>query len=241
MAETKNLKLKFMKSLMRKFLHYFPLRRSPHGLRDRSWLERIKTPSYQNWFIGIGIAILLTLLLSPSLTLRLKDYKVGDIATKEIKSTQDLLIEDERSTQEKRAEAERSVLSIYDYDPMVLSDAEHRVRTTFESLAASFQRGEKENDQIGLRRKEWESTLRLSLAPKEWQTLEKEGFNPTLGEAALKLISPILKKGVVNDKDLLDPDAERGIVIRKIQPRGERKSFPPFSFFDFKEETTKVR
>jgi len=241
MGKAKNLKLKFMKPLVKKFLHYFPLRKSPNGLRDRSWLEKIKTPSYQNWFIGIGIAILLTLLLSPSLTLRLKDYNVGDIATKEIKSTQDLLIEDEKSTQEKRAEAERSVLSIYDYDPMVLRDAEHRVRTTFESLAASFQKEEKENNQIGLRRKEWDSTLRLPLTPQEWQTLEKEGFNPSTGEAALKLISPILKKGVVNDKDLLDPDADRGIVIRNIQTRGERKSFPPFSFFDFKEAKTKVR
>jgi len=37
---------------------------------------------------------------------------------------QDLLVEDEKSTQEKRAEAERSVLSIYDFDPAVLSDSE---------------------------------------------------------------------------------------------------------------------
>src|SRR4030042_1961008 len=230
-----------MKSLTRKFLHYFPLRRPPNGLRDRSWLERIKAPSYQNWFIGIGIAILLTLLLSPSLTLRLKDYKVGDIATKEIKSTQDLLIEDEKSTHEKRTEAERLGLSIYDYDPMVLSDAEHRIRTTFGSLAASFQKEEKEIDQNGLRRKEWDSTLRLPLTPKEWRALEKERFNPAIGETALKLITPILKKGVGNDKDRLDPDAERGIAIRDIQTRGERKSFPPFSCFDFKEAKVKVR
>src|SRR4030042_2509010 len=152
MGSAKNLKLKFMKPTIRKFLNNCPFTKSSNGLRDRSWLEKIKTPSYQNWFIGIGIAILLTLLLSPSLTLRLKDYNVGDIATKEIKSTQDLLIEDERSKQEKRAEAKRLGLSIYDYDPMVLSDAEHRVRATFESLAASFQKGEKETDQIGLRR-----------------------------------------------------------------------------------------
>ena len=64
---------------------------------------------------------LLSLLLSPSLQLlRVKDYNVGDIATKEIKSNQDLLVEDEKLTQEKRIEAERSVLSVYDYDPSVL-------------------------------------------------------------------------------------------------------------------------
>jgi len=230
-----------MKAFIKKFILNLPFLKTPSDLRDRLWLERIKAPSYQKWFIGIGIAILLTLLLSPSLTLRLKDYKVGDIVTKEIKSTQDLLVEDEKSTQEKRAEVDRSVLSIYDYDPMFLSDAENRIRTTFGSLAASFQRGEKENNQIGLRRKEWESTLRLPLTPKEWQALEKVHFNPAVGEAALRLIAPVLKKGVVNDKDLLDPDADRGIVIRNIQTREERKSFPPFSFFDFKEAKAKVR
>ena len=230
-----------IKASIKKFILDLPFLKTPNDLRDRSWLERIKTPSYQKWFIGIGIAIIFTLLLSPSLTLHLKEYKVGDIATKEIKSTQDLLVEDEKSTQEKKAEAERSVLSVYDYDPMVLSDAEYRIRTIFGSLAASLQKGEKENDQNAMRRKEWDSTLRLPLTQREWQVLEKERFNPAIGEAALRLVAPILKKGVVNDKDLLDPDADRGIVIRNIQTREERKSFPPFGFFDFKEAKAKVR
>ncbi len=210
-------------------------------MRDRSWLERIKTPSYQKWFIGIGIAILLTLLLSPSLTLRLKEYKAGDIATKEIKSTQDLLVEDEKSTQEKRAEAEKSVLSIYDYDPAVLSEFENRVRSTFQTLSASFQKVEKGVDQNALRKRGWDSSLRVPLTQREWQILEKERFNPGIGESALKLIAPLLKKGIVNDKELLDPDAEKGILIRNIQTREERKSFPPFTFLDFKEARAKLR
>jgi putative nucleotidyltransferase with HDIG domain len=230
-----------IKASIKKFILDLPFLKTPNGLRDRSWQERIKAPSYQKWFIGIGIAILLTLLLSPGLTLRLKEYKVGDIATKEIKSNQDLLVEDEKSTQEKRAEAERSVLSIYDYDPAVLGDAENRTRSTFESLAASFQKMEKGANQSALRKKEWDSSLRVPLNQREWQILEKERFNPAIGEAALKMIAPILKKGVVNDKDFLDSDAERGIVIRNILTREERKSFPPFGFFDFKEAKAKVR
>jgi putative nucleotidyltransferase with HDIG domain len=230
-----------IKASVKKFILDLPFLKTSNGLRDRSWLERIKTPSYPKWFIGIGITLLLTLLLSPSLTLRLKEYRVGDIATKEIKSTQELLVEDEKSTQEKRAEAERSVLSIYDYDPAVLSEFENRIRSTFASLAASFQKVEKGVEQNALRKKEWDSSLRVPLSQREWQILEKERFNPAVGEAALKLIAPILKKGVVNDKDLLDPDAEKGIVIRNIQTREERKTFPPFTFLDFKEARTKLR
>ena len=230
-----------IRTSIKKFILDLPFLKTPSGLRDRSWLERIKTPTYQKWFIGLGIAIILTLLLSPGLTLRLKEYQAGDLANKEIKSTQDLLVEDEKSTQEKRTEAERSVLSIYDFDPAVLTESENRIRSTFESLAASFKKVEKGVDQTALRKKEWDSFLRLPLTQREWQILEKERFNPAIGEAALKLIAPILKKGIVNDKELLDPDAEKGIVLRNIQTREERKTFPPFTFLDFKEARAKLR
>lgn len=230
-----------MKRLIKKLVRHLSPKKTTNGRREQSWLERMRTPLYQKWFIGIGTALLLTLLLSPTLQLPLKEYRVGDVAHKEIKSTQDLLVEDEKSTQEKRIEAERSVLSVYDYDPAVLSEAENRVRSTFESLATSFQKSERGVDQSALRKKAWESSLRIPLTQREWTILEKERFKPPIGEAALKLISPILKKGVVNDKDLLDSDSDKGVVIRNIQTHEERKSFPPFTFLDFKEARTKLR
>ena len=230
-----------MKRFIKKFARYLSLFKTPNGLRHRLWLERIKTPTYQKWFIGIGTALLLTFLLSPTLQLPFRDYQVGDIVHKEIKSAQDLLVEDEKSTQEKRIEAERSVLSVYDYDQAVLTDAENRVRSTFESLATSFRGTEKGADQNTLKKKEWESSLHLPLPQWEWTILVRERFNPSIGEAALKLIAPILKKGVVNDKDLLDPDSDKGVMIRNIQTREERRNLPPFNFLDFKEARAKLR
>ena len=229
-----------MKRFVKKFARYLSLFKTANGLRHRLWLERIKTPTYQKWFIGIGTALLLTFLLSPTLQLPFRDYQVGDIVHKEIKSAQDLLVEDEKSTQEKRIEAERSVLSIYDYDQSVLTDAENRVQSTFESLAISYRGTERGIDQNALK-KGWESSLHLPLPQWEWTILVRERFNPSIGEAALKLIIPILEKGVVNDKDLLDPDSDKGVVIRNIQTREERKNLPPFTFLDFKEARAKLR
>ncbi|MGA2514935.1 MAG: HDIG domain-containing metalloprotein [Thermodesulfobacteriota bacterium] len=230
-----------IKTSIKKFILNLPFLKTTNGLRDRSWLERIKTPSYQKWFVGIGMAILLSLLLSPSLTLHVKEYRVGDIVTKEIKSNQDLLVEDEKLTQEKRTDAERSVLSVYDYDPFVFSDADQQIRSAFGALAASFQKREKGTDQEAIRKKEWDASLNLPLTQKEWRALEKERFKPTVAEAVLKLIAPILKKGIVNDKELLDSDAEKGIVIRNIQTREERRNYPPFNFSDTKEARAKIR
>jgi len=230
-----------MKPFVKDLLRFFPFIKTSNGMRDRSWLERIRTTTSQKWVIGIVTALLLTLIISPSLQLPLKEYKAGDIASKEIRSSQDLLVEDEKSTQEKRTEAEKSILAVYDYDPAVLTDAENRIYSAFESLAGSFQKKEKGVDQSALRKKEWESSLRIPLSQTEWQLLEKKRFHPSVGEAAIKLISPILKKGVVNDKELLDPDAMKGIAIQNIQTREERTNLPPFTFLDLREARSGLR
>jgi putative nucleotidyltransferase with HDIG domain len=192
-------------------------------------MRKIKDPGHQKWFIGIGTSILLTLLLSPSLQLPLKRYSVGDIATKEVKSTQDLLVEDQRSTHEKRSEAERSVFPVYDYDPGILIDAENRLQTAFTSPAPSVKKAD------------WESSFRFTLSQREWQVLEREKFNPFIGEASLRLIAPLLRRGIINDKDLLDPDASKGMSIRNIQTREERRDVPPFNFVDLKEAKARLR
>ncbi len=230
-----------MKPFIKKLIKHLPFYKTSNGTKPLRWLDRIRMPLYQKWLIGIGTALLLTLLISPSLKFHIKDYKIGDIAHKEIKSPQDLLVEDEKSTYEKRLEAQRSVLPVYDYDPGVLTDAENRIRSAFELLSSSSRMGGKRPEETLKRRNEWDSTLRIPLSPLEWSILERERFNPSIGENALKLLSPLLKRGIVNDKDLFDPDSDKGVTLRNIHTREERKSLPPFSFLDMKEARAKLR
>jgi len=225
---------------LKKWIGFFSTSKTISGLRDPSWLVRMKTPNYQKWIIGIVTALVITLVLSPSFHLGFKEVHVGDIATKEVKSAQDLLVEDEKSTGEKRAEAERSVLSVYDFDPSVLADAEARIRSAFQK-GAPPPKGEKGLDKSINPRNEIETTLRLSFTSSEWGLLEKKRFNPSIAEAALKLITPVLKKGVIADKDSLDPDADKGIFIRDIHTRSDRRDLPPFNFLDVKEARGNLR
>ncbi len=109
-----------MNPLQKKWSAHFSFRKASNGSQKPSWIERVKAPSFQKWAIAVGATLVITLLLSPNLQLPPKHYEIGDIAIREIRSTQDLLVEDERSTIEKRQESERSVLSVYDYDPELL-------------------------------------------------------------------------------------------------------------------------
>ena len=229
-----------MKPFMPKWLRPFSPRQTSNGKRDVSWLERIKTPSYQTWLIGIGTALILSLLLSPSFELRIKEYRVGDIATKDLKSTYDHLVEDQKSTQEKRLEAEKTVLSVYDYDPGVLTGLENQIRSVFKPETSPTAKGDKELSEDKTKR-ESELLLRTFLSTREWQILEKEQFSPSIGDALLKLLSPPLRKGVVNDKDLLDPDATRGLTLRNIESREEKRITPPITVLDLREVKTRFR
>src|SRR4030042_6300888 len=101
-----------MNPYLKKWIGFFSTSKTIPGRGDPSWLERIKTPEYQKWIIGIATALAVTLFLTPSFHLRFKEYTVGDIATKEVKSVQDLLVADEKSPQENPAAAARILFSI---------------------------------------------------------------------------------------------------------------------------------
>lgn len=242
-ASVQNIELPLRKGtmkLIKKLSSLFRSRQGNSGPKRSYWREKVHSPSYQKWLIGLTTALLLTLLLLPTLSLPIREYKVGEIATKEIKSAQDLLVEDENSTKEKRIEAEKSVLSVYDYDPNLLVDVENRIRSTFISLSSSLEKGKNHESEIQ-RQREWEASIRLPLNLNEWHLLEREKFNPALGERILKLISPLFIKGIVSDKDLLDSEAMKGVVIRNIQTRLEKKDVPPFNFLDYKEAKSILR
>jgi membrane-associated HD superfamily phosphohydrolase len=77
---------------------------------------RIK-PEYRKWMILIGLSIITSLLLFPNILVRPHQYALGDVADHDIKATRDFLVENEALTEEKRQEAVRKVLSVYDFDP----------------------------------------------------------------------------------------------------------------------------
>jgi putative nucleotidyltransferase with HDIG domain len=220
-----------------KLFRPFSRRPAPNGRKPLAWAERIRDPQIHKWMIGVGTALVLALFLSPSLQLRIRSYRVGDIATREIKSPYDLLVEDQKSTEENRREAEGSVLSVYDYDPVVLTDAERLVQSTFTGSPGSPKKGTP-GANAG---QESESSLRPLLTSREWRILTKERFNPSLGEAILDLVTPVLRKGIVSDKELLDPDAEKGIVERNVQTREERTLASTSSLLDLREAKARIR
>lgn len=217
-----------MEKIIKNFIHLLqPIQNNM--VKKGLWVKKLKVQYYQKLFIGIVTAFIITLLISPTMQHGLKEYKLGDIAIKDIKSQQDLLVEDEKSTMEKKLEAEKLVLPIYDYDPTPRIEAEAFIKFLLKT-------GEESK-----LRKEWESYLHIPLSQTEWNILEKEKLNPRIRETFSNVVIPILKNGIINDKNLLEVEPNRGIIIRDIQTHQERRDDPPFRFLDLKEAKNKLR
>ena len=63
------------------------------------------------------LVVLLTIIIVPKGVLTPVEFSPGDIAPRDIKAPRDLLIPDEDLSEQKRNDAEKSVASLYDYDP----------------------------------------------------------------------------------------------------------------------------
>ncbi|PJB39341.1 MAG: hypothetical protein CO106_11300, partial [Deltaproteobacteria bacterium CG_4_9_14_3_um_filter_44_9] len=82
-----------------------------------SSFEIFKNPLFQRWLMAILLGVFVTFFLYPNAELPSIHYEPGDIASKNIKSPQDLLIEDKESTDQRIKEAEKGVIVVYDFDP----------------------------------------------------------------------------------------------------------------------------
>ncbi|UCD71472.1 MAG: HDIG domain-containing protein [Syntrophobacterales bacterium] len=180
-----------------------------------------RNPTAQKWMIGITSTIILALLLSPTIRLPSEQYRIGDVASADIKSTQDFLVEDENATLVKRDEAKMAVLSVYDYDPSILQKAMEKTRASF-----SFMRDYVEFDEVrgqeAERGKELGKLLGVTFTSKEFDVLAKTAFGQSVEDVIIGFVQPLMRKGIVGDRDFLAQEKGRGIVVRNVQTQTER-------------------
>lgn len=178
-------------------------------------------PTVQRWMIGVTSTMILALLLSPAIQLPSEHYQIGDVASVNIKSTQDFLVEDESATLTKRVEAEMAVLSVFDYDPSILQKTMGKIRVSLSLMREYTERNEvmgREEE----RRKELEELLGVILTAKEFDLLARSGFDQSIEDAMLGLVQPFMNKVIVGGRDFLAQEKAKGIVVRNIQTQTER-------------------
>jgi len=89
--------------------------------------EHLARPSVRQRILMAASSLLVAALATPDLRFPVKIPRVGEVATQDLKSPGEFLIEDVESSRSKRKEAGEAVRAVYDLDAGVAAEADVRI------------------------------------------------------------------------------------------------------------------
>lgn len=176
---------------------------------------------------GAGMALLLAVVLVTHKFQAFPSYKVGDIAEADIRSSQELWLEDLASTQAKREQVMTSVPAVFDSDASLLAEVESDIQQTFARGREILQQYEKrERTKLPSRldyRKNgtlWREVKgALGDTPRErvLQIFFQEAFSDVLRDKLLNLYREAVQVGVVQSRDSLLRNQQGSIRLHNLK------------------------
>ncbi|HJV35701.1 HDIG domain-containing metalloprotein, partial [Geomonas sp.] len=159
-------------------------------------------------------ALFLTLLILPSPQFFSANYREGDIATSDIRATQDYLIEDLLLTEKKRNEAESHSPFVYSLDPNANIEIVRRFEDALRLI--NDRRGERDHgfSQVA-------GALQVDLTSREFGALshisQERAFLSELG----RQVAPLYRMRIVADRQKFEADRHHGIQV--IDPSSKQE------------------
>ncbi|WP_321494570.1 HDIG domain-containing metalloprotein [uncultured Desulfobacter sp.] len=157
------------------------------------------------------------------------NYKIGDVAARDIKATKDFFIEDKATNLAKMSQAKTSIRAVYDFDADQLNDitagiasAMHAGQQMFQSQDIGTPDPPEPTFSMAMAFKpEFEKKMGVEISNGAFQILFKEKFSEDITEYLGAIMEEILITGVVGNKEILLAEEEKGITLRTIQSHEE--------------------
>jgi putative nucleotidyltransferase with HDIG domain len=190
-------------------------------LRSRHpWRRALETPAL--WvvlFLVVG-----TWTLMPGAFLFSSRAVPGAIAAHDYVASRDLLISDEDATRAKQSQVREGVLPVYDLDPGVVGDLDHRIEQLFLRGRRLVARPADESPSPPLpeSRPVAQELLKtaapdqLRIVAQQVDLLVRKRFSPQLEERLRAVAARALRRGVVGNKSLLLEHRMRGVTLRDL-------------------------
>ena len=189
----------------------------------------------QNPFIFLFIFVLilaysLSYLPSKSLPIPIE----GEIADSDIAAPEHLTIEDQETTEKKRAEAAEAVLSVYTFDPTVFKNTKEKIREFFNS-GREWIKERVTATRIDEFQNDIEEKYGFEIFYKDLKPLGQNKFAATVEESLINLIWKVSDSGIISSKTLfirgeqergftlILPEVEKTVQIDNIQDMKESK------------------
>lgn len=157
------------------------------------------------------VALLLTLIIVPKGGL-IPDYHApGEIASRNIKSPRDLLVEDVQLTEAKRTEAAAAVPLVYEYDSVLGSEAIKRIGSGLDLLLKHHETGADQDKEAFLPK--LEADFGVPLTGEEYQPLVKLPLSRDLADVTVDSLKPIFTLPVVASLQTFQSDRNQGLSL----------------------------
>ncbi len=196
-----------------------PSRRSTISFRSRAVPREPGSPPpekspWRFWAWGAAYVLVTTFSFAPTLTFRRASVHAGEIATRDVIAPRDLIVPDAAATARRRVEASADVLPVYDWD----TAAADRLAS---ELSASFRKARAAAQSSGRRRSGLPPAIRdafdLPIGDEALSALAQLQFSPDMEERLLKAGADLYRVGVVDNRELLGQNHDRGIQLRDVR------------------------
>jgi putative nucleotidyltransferase with HDIG domain len=166
----------------------------------------------------LATILLLTFLIVPNQQFLAVSYKAGEIATSDIRATQDYLLEDRPLTEKKRSQAEAAAPSVYSFNAIAALDVTQRFEKVLNLVREAKAGGE--FDRLALR-DAVAKVLGCEVSGPEFDSLLRlRGERAFLDEIS-RLTARIYSQKIVADKKAFAIDRAHGILV--VDPETKRE------------------
>lgn len=163
-------------------------------------------------------ALFLTFLIIPSHQFLAVKYKAGDIATSDIRATQDYLLEDRPLTEKKRAEAEAAAPYVYNYNSDAVLDITRRFEKAVSLIKSARERDEATGEPF---RQNVSAALMQDVSFSEIAAIAGYRSNKPLHLEIEQLCNDLYRQKVVADKKGFSADMGHGLLVIDLDTRRE--------------------
>jgi len=185
------------------------------GLRNR------RKRNFGVWLL-FAVALLLTLIIVPKGGFIPDNHAPGEIASRDIKSPRELLVEDKPLTRSKQDEAWASVPPVYDYQSTAGREAVERIRSGLQ-LLLQLRNVESLPSQEELL-PQLESDFGVPLTSLEYQALIDLPLDPQIPHLASELLAQVFERPIVANLQVFNADRKKAILVRDISSGEELPS-----------------
>ena len=195
------------------------------------WVKRLKKSHWVLFFIAI---LLLSVSLHPRLITRSFEIPAeGEIATRVIKAPRDFWVENEMATQQRREEALKQILPVYDYISNQAERIDRKMENAFTvgraAILASAQEADTDAQTKTLAeralesKKPMEQILGFPISDEVFLALANAHFSSTITDVIVAAYTPVYGRQIVANVGAFEEQLKNGIVVRDLRQKTEAR------------------